>query len=392
MPPLHNAVHIPRILLPAHADMRSWAVIACDQFTSDENYWRQVRRQIDGRESTYNLIFPEIYLKDNPEGRISSINAAMKDYLARGVFEELEEGFILVERTTKESGTRTGLIIAVDLESYSFSGAAPIRSTEATIPERIPPRVRIRRDAPLELPHVILLYDDPGFKVTGAVQRGRTLYDFDLMLGGGHIKGTFVKNSGDIKAAFGTLAQGQDDGLLFAVGDGNHSLAAAKTCWENLKPTLNDEQRATHPARFALCEAINIYDDAMPFLPIHRFVGTAQAERFIAGWPLSGERTVRAISSQGEKLLPFPADIPQGIAELDLYIESFLAEHGGEVDYIHGEDELCTLANSGVGILLPSIGKSEFFNLIKKGNLPKKTFSLGEGNEKRYYIEAKKIR
>ena len=392
MPTLHNAVHIPRILLPAHADMRSWAVIACDQFTSDENYWRQVRRQIDGRESTYNLIFPEIYLKDNPEGRISSINAAMKDYLARGVFEELEEGFILVERTTKESGTRTGLIIAVDLESYSFSGAASIRSTEATIPERIPPRVRIRRDAPLELPHVILLYDDPGFKVTGAVQKGRTLYDFDLMLGGGHIKGTFVKNSGDIKVAFGTLAQGQEDGLLFAVGDGNHSLAAAKTCWENIKPTINDEQRATHPARFALCEAINIYDDAMPFLPIHRFVGTAHAERFIAGWQLSGERTVRAISSQDEKLLPFPADIPQGIAELDLYIESFLAEYGGEADYIHGEDELCTLANSGVGILLPSIGKSEFFNLIKKGNLPKKTFSLGEGNEKRYYIEAKKIR
>ena len=389
------AVHIPRILLPAHADMRSWAVIACDQFTSDKNYWRQVREQIGDGDSTYRLIFPEIYLKDDPERRISAINAAMEDYLARGVFEELEEGFILVERTTKDSSTRTGLVIAVDLESYSFSGGkgVPIRSTEATIPERIPPRVRIRRDAPLELPHVILLYDDPDFKVLDAVQRGKVLYDFDLMLGGGHVKGTFVNNSGAVKRTLCTLTEGQDDKLLFAVGDGNHSLAAAKTCWENIKPTLSAVQRKTHPARFVLCEAINIYDRAMRFLPIHRLVLTARAEQFITDWRLSGVGTARVVTARGEKKLPFPSNVPRGIAELDSFIAEFLMKYGGEVDYIHGDDELRSFANGGAGILLPSIQKSDFFNLIKKGgNLPKKTFSLGEGSEKRYYIEAKKIR
>ena len=388
------AVHIPRILLPAHTDMRSWAVIACDQYTGDENYWRQVRELVDGKDSTYNLIFPEIYLKDNPEERIAAINAAMKDFLSRGVFEELEEGFILVERATRESGTRTGLVIAVDLESYSFTQRdAHIRSTEATIPERIPPRVQIRRDAPLELPHVILLYEDPEFKVLSAVHKGRMLYDFDLMLGGGHIKGTYVKNSNEVKRAFCSLTEMQKDGLLFAVGDGNHSLAAAKTCWENLKPTLKKEQLATHPARYALCEAINIYDSAMNFLPIHRLVLTTHSAEFVAGWPLSGTGSARVVTAGGEKILPFPADVPQGIAQLDTYIAGFLGTYGGEADYIHGDDELRQLAKGGVGILLPSIQKSDFFNLIKKGgNLSQKTFSLGEGNEKRYYIEAKRIR
>lgn len=388
------AVHIPRILLPAHADMRSWAVIACDQFTGDEAYWRQVSERVCGKDSTYSLIFPEIYLKDNPEGRIAGINAAMNDYLSRGVFEELEEGFILVERTTEESGTRTGLVIAVDLESYSFTERdALIRSTEATIPERIPPRVQIRRDAPLELPHVILLYDDPQFKVLGAAQKGRVLYDSDLMLGGGHVKGTLVSNSGEVMRAFCSLTEGQQDKLLFAVGDGNHSLAAAKTCWEDLKSTLSKEQQATHPARFALCEAINIYDPAMNFLPIHRLILTAHADEFVAGWPLCGTGTAQAVTAKGEKILPFPADVPQGIAELDRYIAAFLGRYGGEADYIHGDGELRSLAKGGAGVLLPSIQKSDFFNLIKKGgNLPKKTFSLGEGTEKRYYIEAKRIK
>lgn len=388
-----RAVHIPRILLPAHADMRSWAVIACDQFTGDGSYWEEVARQVGSNDSTYNLIFPEINLKERPEARIAAINSAMAEYLSRGVFKELEQGFILVERTT-ESGTRTGLIISIDLENYSFTERdALIRSTEATIPERIVPRVQIRKDAPLELPHVILLYDDPTIKVLGAAQRGRVLYDSDLMLGGGHVKGTFIENSDTVARTFCTLTEGQQDRLLFAVGDGNHSLAAAKACWEDLKPTLTEEQQQNHPARYALCEAINIYDPALNFLPIHRLVLSGSAAKFVAGWPLSGEGTARVVTAEGESALPFPADIPQGIAELDSYIASFVGTYGGEVDYIHGDSELRALAKGGAGILLPSIQKSDFFNLIKRrGNLPKKTFSLGEGTEKRYYIEAKRIR
>lgn len=392
-----KTVKIPTILLPKDADMHVWAVNACDQFTSDGNYWREVEELTQGKQSTYNLIFPEIYLKDDPESRIGRINAKMSEYLDGGVFKEVEGGFILVERTTA-SGVRRGLVLAIDLEDYSFLKGAktPVRSTEATILDRIPPRVAIRQNAPIELPHVMLLYNDPQDAVMGSVRRGEILYDFDLNMKGGHVKGTFVPNAEEVTEVLYSLVAGQPKGeeFLFAVGDGNHSLATAKTCWEKLKETLTPEEQKTHPARYALVEAVNIFDGALTFEPIHRLVKTSDPQNFIRGLKTSGEVKAKVAAEGKVTEIAFPADVPQGIRSLDGYIAQYLSENGGEVDYIHGERELIEFTKEGAaGVILPPIQKNDFFELIVKGgNLPKKTFSMGEGNEKRYYIEAKAIR
>ncbi len=390
-----KTLHLPEILLPADGtDMTKWAVNACDQFTSGYGYWRKVEELVSGYPSTFNLIFPEIYLKDNKSERIKRINSAMRGYLDGGVFKSVEGGFILVERTT-QSGTRTGILVAVDLDDYSFvqSDNAVIRSTEATVPERIPPRVEIRKDAPIELPHVMLLYNDDRGSVLKSVERGKVLYDFDLQMNGGHVKGTYINNS--MFVAEKLLSLKDKNGMLFAVGDGNHSLAAAKTCWENVKKTLSKEEIKTHPARFALCEAVNIFDPALNFEPIHRLVKCKDAQTFIKGLKTSGSEKAYLVVNGQKSKIPFPDNIPEGIRLLDEYIAAFNSKNGGEVDYIHGDEELIKLTEEGnaVGILLPAIAKNDFFAFISKnGNLPRKTFSMGEGNEKRYYIEAKKIR
>ena len=390
-----NTIKIYDILLPATADMKYWAVNACDQFTSDYPYWEEVERITKGKLSTFNLIFPEIYLKDNPEKRIAAANAAMDKYLKEGVFKTVEGGFILVERAT-ESGTRTGLVLAIDLEDYSFEKGAktPVRSTEATILERIPPRVEIRKNAPVELPHIMLLYNDPTDAVLKSAELGEVLYDCDLMMNGGHIKGTYVKNATQVIKTIYSLVENKEDKFLFAVGDGNHSLATAKTCWENIKATLSDAEKQNHPARFALVEAVNIFDKALNFEPIHRLVKIADPEKFAKGLKIEGKGSaLLAIGGKTQKI-SFPEDIPAGIRVLDNYISEYLKENGGEVDYIHGDKELIGFTvEGGAGIILPPIQKGDFFDLISKGgNLPRKTFSMGEGNEKRYYIEAKLIK
>ena len=393
-----STVAVPVILLPKDADMTRWAVNACDQYTSDYKYWSDLKEFVGDKPSTLNLIYPEIYLKDDTQNRINTINANMRKYLDEGVFYEVTDSFVLVERTT-QSGTRTGIVLAIDLEDYSFEkgSKALIRSTEATILERIPPRVEIRKNAAIELPHVMLLYDDKADSVLKSVKRGKVLYDFELNMNGGKVKGTQITNAQEIIAAFENLANGDRYGnnqrIMFAVGDGNHSLATAKTCWENLKPELSDEQRATHPARYALVEAVNIYDGALAFEPIHRLVKTDKAKQFADCLKLSGSGSAKLVMDGEVRNIPFPQDIPQGIRQLDEYIADFISDYGGEVDYIHGEEELKSFSSQGVGILLPAIGKDDFFRLIVTGgNLPRKTFSMGEGDEKRYYIEAKKIR
>ncbi len=390
-----NSIKIPDILLPADGvDMSAWAVNACDQYTSDYAYWQEVERISAGKPSSYNLIFPEIYLNDRPEQRIARINRNMREYLSGGIFKKISGGFILVERTTA-SGTRTGVVIAVDLEYYSYEVGVrtPIRSTEDTIKERIPPRVKIRENAPLELPHVMLLYNDLNNVVLNTVKRGETLYDFDLSCGGGHIKGTYINNSEEVKNAFYSLLNADSDGLLFAVGDGNHSLATAKKCWENIKPALGAKQWENHPARYALVEAVNVFDNALKFEPIHRFIKTDNPGLFLRKLQPSGSGKAYIVVKGSKSQIPFNANTPQGIRELDKRISSFISEHGGEVDYIHGDDDLIKLTEiGGVGILLPAIGKGDFFHLIENGgNLPRKTFSMGEGYEKRYYVEAKAI-
>lgn len=392
-------IKIPEILLPADADMSVWAVNACDQFTSDAAYWQSVERLTAGKKSTYHLIYPEIYLKDDAEKRIADINATMREYLAEGVFKSIEGCFVLVERKTA-SGVRTGVVLAIDLEDYSYEkgSKALIRSTEATILERIPPRVAIRRNAPIELPHVMLLYNDKNNVVLNAVKRGKELYDFDLNMGGGRVKGTAIDNAEQVVQAFNSLISKEEaddcpgEKLLFAVGDGNHSLATAKTCWENIKKTITAKEAENHPARFALCEAVNIFDPALNFEPIHRLVKTDRPELFAQGLRFEGKNSATVVIRGEKQRISFPEDTPEGIRKLDDYIASFIAENGGEVDYIHGESELCGFTDRGAGVLLPAIGKDDFFRLIiTGGNLPRKTFSMGEGNEKRYYIEAKKI-
>lgn len=388
-----NTISVPQILLPCGADMYSWAVNACDQFTSDLSYWQEVERIAQGKPSAYHIIFPEIYLKDNPEARIAAINSQMYRYLESGIFSEFN-GFVLVERTT-ESGTRTGIVLAIDLEQYSFrqEDKALIRSTEATVLDRLPPRVHIRSGAPLELPHIMLLYDDKSRSVLNSVRRGEELYNFDLNMGGGHVKGTLVSDPQTVIDAFYSLAEGMSDKMLFAVGDGNHSLAAAKLCWENIKNKLSPEQAKTHPARYALCEAVNIYDPALAFRPIHRFIKTDNPHGFVGGWNISGEKSAEVVVNGIKTAVSFPSDIPCGIRLVDEYISDFIKQYGGTVDYIHGDEELTELTAGGAGVLLPSVEKDDFFRLIKAGgNLPKKTFSMGEGNEKRYYIEAKRIK
>ncbi|MDE6504885.1 MAG: DUF1015 domain-containing protein [Clostridia bacterium] len=399
-----QTVKIPEILLPAdNCDMEAWAVNACDQYTSDYLYWENVEKSVKGKPSAYNLVFPEIYLNDKPEERIARINETMRGYLSGGIFKKVSGGFILVERTT-QSGTRTGIVLAVDLEDYSFKIGehALIRSTEATILERIPPRMKIRQNAPIELPHVMLLYDDEKNSVINSIKRGKVLYDFDLMLGGGHVKGTYIENSEKVTEVLYSLCSselaekkyGKDEKLLFAVGDGNHSLATAKACWDNLKHSLGAEELKTHPARFALVEAVNIYDAALKFEPIHRFVKTDKTDLFVSGLKTSGAGCAYTVIKGQKHKIGFDTNIANGIKELDAYIADFIESNGGEVDYIHGEEDLTALtSNGGAGVILPAIKKDDFFRLIVSGgNLPKKTFSMGEGYEKRYYIEAKRIK
>lgn len=390
-----KTINIPEILLPRTADMHSWAVNACDQFTSDYGYWRQVETIVGEKVSTLKLIFPEIYLKDNPAVRIEKINKTMRSYLNNGVFKALSGGFVLVERTTA-AGTRTGVVLAIDLEDYSYEKGAktPVRSTEATILERIPPRVEIRKNAPIELPHVMLLYEDKDDAVLKSVKRGEVLYDFALNMNGGHVKGTFVKNAEEVVQTFYSLCEGRENPMLFAVGDGNHSLATAKTCWEEIKKTLPEKEKASHLARFALCEAVNVYDKALNFEPIHRLVKTDKPEEFAKGLITEGKNSAYLVLNGKLTKIPFEGDIPEGIRKLDAYISEFIKAYGGEVDYIHGADELTAFTKQGgAGVILPAIEKKDFFSLIiSGGNLPRKTFSLGEGNEKRYYIEAKRIK
>ncbi len=387
-----RAVYIPEILLPQTDDMYAWAVNACDQFTSDADYWRQVEDIARGKPSAYHLILPEIYLKDDLPGRTERIAANMRAYLSGGAFRQLKRGFVLVERTLPH-GVRRGIVLGIDLECYSFvpGEKALVRSTEATVLDRLPPRVAARSGAALELPHAMLLYDDAHGSVLSAVRRGEVLYDFDLNMGGGHVKGTFVDNSGEVKSLFGGLCR--KGGMLFAVGDGNHSIAAAKLCWEEIKKGLSPNERLSHPARYALCEAVNIYDEALTFHPIHRLVKTGSCDEFVSGWKLCGEAGAELVFRGGRVRVPFPQDVPAGIRALDGYISEFIAAHGGEADYIHGREELERLSPAGVGILVPQIQKQQLFPLVESGgNLPQKTFSLGEGSEKRYYIEAKRIK
>ncbi len=392
-----SCIYVPQILLPVPSvDMTAWAVIACDQHTSDLRYWDELEALVGKKPSTLRLTLPEIYLSGNCSEKIAAIGETMRRYQAEGIFRKLPQGFILTERSTPYVSMRKGIILAIDLEAYSYErkSDAMIRASEQTILERIPPRIKIREGAPLEFPHVMLLYDDPDDIVmrTVACDKLPVLYDFDLNMGGGHICGKFISDHQKVVRAFDSLIR---NGLLFMVGDGNHSLATAKAIWERKKGGLSDAERLHHPARYALCEAVNLHDPGIYFEAIHRVVKGVDAEKFLRGCKPFG--TGKGALYSGGKRTDYgvASDVPAAVAGVDAYISEFIAQYGGTVDYIHGEDavkELTQADPNSVGICLPKMKKSELFAQVERyGSLPRKTFSMGESEEKRYYIEGKEI-
>ena len=390
------------ILIPKKGiDLNKWSVVACDQYTSEREYWERVKEYVGESPSALNLVFPEVYLAEG-DGRIEKINAAMHKYIEDGVFEECLNSMIYVERTQSDGRIRRGIIGTVDLEDYDFhiGSKSKIRATEGTVLERIPPRVKIRENAPLELPHIMILINDEQNTVIKPCD-GEILYDFDLMEGGGHLRGTLVSDetANRIISALDVLESNAEDGLSYAVGDGNHSLATAKTCWENIKQSLTDEQKKTHPARFCLVEIVNIHDGALDFEPIHRVVFDAD-ESLIDGisdfypetsvrdnggqkidWYCSGKSGSVYVKNSGCTLT---------VGTLQKYLDS----KNVRLDYIHGEDVAKRLASGGsVAFILPPMDKNDLFlSVARDGALPRKTFSMGEAADKRFYMEAKRIK
>ena len=407
---MNNALHTADILLPGTGtDLTKWAVVACDQFTAQPDYWDAAQALVGEAPSTLKLILPEAWLNQS-EARLDGIHRAMDGYLADGTLvKAVSNGFALVERATA-AGIRPGLVAALDLDAYDFTPGARglIRATEGTVLERVPPRARVRAGAALELPHVMMLIDDPGDTVFGPLyarrESLRLLYDFDLMLGGGHLRGWAVEGA-DTRGVFEALDAMMEraDGLLYAVGDGNHSLAAAKQCWLDIRQTLTPEQRENHPARFALVELVNLACPALRFEPIHRALFGVEPEALIAEYRafLAGQG---ADAGEGDDLIAFDAaghtwrfrSAEHPLRLLQAFLDGYLARHpGASIDYIHGEDALRSLVNrpDAMGFMPRAFEKGELFDHIRRhGVLPRKTFSMGEAREKRYYMEARRIK
>ena len=431
-------IQIPRIYLPKKGtDLTKWAVIACDQFTSEPEYWQKVEALVGDKPSTYNLILPEVFLeKPGEAARIKIIQEKMLDYLQNNILEP-REGLIYVERTV-DGKTRRGLMLCLDLECYDFTkgSASLVRATEGTIVERLPPRMKIRTGAALEIPHIMVLIDDPQRTVIEPVEKAKPglekIYDFDLMLASGHLTGYAVSESleAQVVASLRGLANPEifaakysltreKPVLLFAMGDGNHSLATAKAVWERMKPEVGLD----HPARYALIELENVHDEGLNFEPIHRVlfglkknIYAALQQYFGKNFSLahvaSSEEMIRRVdNARGPKqAIGVVSDggwVSFGVIEIDhpasvlpvgtlqTFLDTFLQEHGADrLDYIHGGESVCKLgAQPGnAGFYVPGMHKSDLFKtVIQDGALPRKTFSMGEAREKRFYMEARKI-
>ena len=386
--------------------MHAYAVIACDQFTSQIEYWNVLKEMIGDKLSTFHMIYPEAYLENtNQEEYIKNINKNISGYLKDNQLIDMGESFILVERITSYGVKRLGLIISVDLEEYSYKRGVPcsIKASEATIEKRIPPRLKIRKDAPIELPHTLVLFDDAQKTIIEPLYKDREklecVYDFELNQQGGHIKGYLIKDTKSVIKKFEELYNKNNNGLMFIVGDGNHSLATAKAHWENVKVTLSEEEKKTHPARFALVEANNIYDDGIIFEPIHRILFNC-GEEFIDGFQkasFGGAKECYVYSQKhGKTSLKTPKNAAETYQFVQKYIDEYLANHPeAKVDFIHDESSLIDVANknpNSVAIVMPALGKGDIFEFVAKDMvLPRKSFSMGHANEKRYYLEAKRI-
>ncbi len=395
----------PHILLPkAGIDLHKFAVIACDQFTSQPEYWKQLDRLVGDAPSTLRMVFPEAYLAHvDQDPYIRAINMTIDQYLAEGILEDIGAGFVLVERVTASGKRRLGLMLAIDLDAYSYEpgNSAPIRASEATIVERIPPRLKIREHAAIEIPHVLVLFEDENRSVIEPIDNHRSqlpmLYDFELNQNGGHLRGYFIKNTASVIKAFKQLFDQRE--LQFIVGDGNHSLATAKAHWDKIKTTLPEQERAKHPARYSLVEATNIYDEGIEFEPIHRLVIKAGRD-FIPGLKqaLSGNRQGMIYTKKlGQANISLPDNSPLAYQQVQSYIDQYLKLHrDAAVDYIHGLDDLIHVADlhdDAVAIAMPALTKTDVFAYLDAGAvLPRKAFSLGHAHDKRYYLESKSIK
>ncbi|MEG1632594.1 MAG: DUF1015 domain-containing protein [Oscillospiraceae bacterium] len=391
------------ILLPREADMTKWSCIACDQFTSEPSYWDGASALVGEAPSTLRLILPEAYLDSRDSGEeTNKIYAAMNSYLQNGVFREVSDSLVYVERTLPSGAVRRGLVGTLDLEGYDWSEGTKteIRATEGTVESRLPARTRVRAEAALELPHIMVFIEDPMNRVIPSAAGGEALYDFDLMLGGGHISGSRVTGA-DAERVIASIEALRSTGIRFGMGDGNHSLAAAKRCWEELKPTLSAAERETHPARRALVELVNIHDSAVTFEPIHRVISGTDPSLFMAAadgmFPqgLNGHK-VTFVAAGRKKTVTVPGfTIGQLVDKTDAFCTEYIKRYGGTADYIHGDAEAEALMSrsDSVGILLPAMEKGELFVSVQKtGPLPKKSFSLGNARDKRYYLECRKIK
>ena len=424
-------LHIPEMMLPKEGtDYFKWAVVACDQYTSEPEYWDKVEEIVGDSPSALRLMLPELYL-DGPDeaDRIKAVRAAMDKYLADGTLRKMEPGCMLIKRTA-EGRTRMGLVIATDLEAYDFNkGSTSLtRATEGTVVERIPPRLRIRGDAPIEMPHIIILIDDPGKTVIEPLvdQPREVIYDTDLMMNGGHITGSFIKeeNLAGMQEALSALYDeaekkyGAGNVIFQAMGDGNHSLATAKTAWENIKKTLTPEEIENHPARYALCEIENIHDEGIVFEPIHRVIFAKEGQ---SGMDMVNKVVSLLNEFNGKAYLAdADAEVPAGafqipyitgtqrgkivVEEPSNKLEVGCLQHvldimvkekkECDIDYIHGTDavEKLSARDGNAGFMLPAMDKFMLFPAVAAdGALPRKTFSMGEANEKRYYIETRYI-
>lgn len=410
------------ILIPKDIDMEKWSVVACDQYTSEPKYWNEVEQIVGENPSTLKLTLPEIYLEEeNVEERIKNINYNMQKVLGDNIFNEYMNSMIYLERTQNDGKVREGLIGTIDLEEYNYEVGSQslIRATEKTVLERIPPRVKVRKNASLELPHIMILIDDEKKSIIEELKtkiaEEDKVYDFNLMMNGGHIKGYKLNENiqNEIINKMSALGEKEyfenrygvkDKGvLLFAMGDGNHSLATAKACYEKLKTTMSEEEYLNHPARYALVEIVNLHSEALEFEAIHRVVFNISPEHLISKL---NEYYKTNENGNGQKIEYLYKDVKKeiyienpksniAVGSLQLFLDEYMKEFGGKVDYIHGEDVVENLSkeDGNIGFILEPMTKNELFKtVILDGALPRKTFSMGHSYDKRYYLEARKIK
>lgn len=430
---LEMGIAVPDILLPHDIDTATWATIACDQHTSDRPYWEKADSIVQDKPSTLRLMLPEVYLEDNDKGkRIERIHRTMREYIEGGLFAPPIHSFVYVERQAA-GHLRRGIVAAIDLEAYDWhtETRAIIRATEATIPERIPPRVVIRKGAPLDMPHVMLLINDKELTLIEAVGKhihdavDKPLYSGELMLGGGHITGYKVDSAGEyiITNALNALAEKgkQSDGttFLFAVGDGNHSLATAKRVWDEYKGSLSTAEKATSPVRYALVEIVNLYDEGLLFHPIHRALFGIDAIDFLATLVAVIGGDIKETTTSAEMMQAIDANAAKGISAIgvvsncrymtisshslgslpvsavqDIIDDYVRGKKELRVDYIHGDDDAIALGcvEGNMSIILPAVNKEGLFHaIVERGALPRKCFSMGESCEKRYYMECRRL-